>query len=60
MSGKNVGSDHIKFFGTAGARVVVTKQIRSSAGAFIQMMNDNIILDSGSGILVRCANTKPK
>jgi hypothetical protein len=30
-------TNYIKFLGTAGARVVVAKQLRSSAGTFIQL-----------------------
>ncbi|MEW6069031.1 MAG: MBL fold metallo-hydrolase [Candidatus Thermoplasmatota archaeon] len=50
----------IKFLGTAGARFVVAKQLRSSAGVFIKMKAQNIILDPGPGTLVRCASAKPK
>ncbi|MDI6887998.1 MAG: MBL fold metallo-hydrolase, partial [Candidatus Thermoplasmatota archaeon] len=52
--------DIIKFLGTAGARFVVAKQLRSSAGVFIRMKNQNIILDPGPGTIVRCASAKPK
>jgi len=51
--------DFIKFLGTAGARFVVAKQLRSSAGAYIRMQEKNIILDPGPGALVRCAKSKP-
>lgn len=50
----------IKFLGTAGARFVMAKQIRSSAGTFISMKGKNIILDPGPGTLVRLAASKPK
>jgi ribonuclease BN (tRNA processing enzyme) len=49
----------IKFLGTAGARFVVAKQLRSSAGTFIQLSGKNIILDPGPGTLVRLARSKP-
>ena len=52
--------DFIKFLGTAGARFVVAKQLRSSAGIFIKMKGKNIILDPGPGTLVKCAKSKPK
>lgn len=52
-------ADHIKFLGTAGARFVVTKQLRSSAGVYARMKGRNIILDPGPGTLVRCAKSKP-
>lgn len=51
--------DFIKFLGTAGARFVVAKQLRSSAGAYIRMKEKNIILDPGPGTLVRFAKSKP-
>ena len=51
--------DFIKFLGTAGARFVVAKQFRSSAGVYIRMKEKNIILDPGPGTLVRCAKSKP-
>ncbi len=51
--------DHIKFLGTAGARFVVAKQLRSSAGVYGRMKGRNIILDPGPGTLVRCAKSKP-
>lgn len=51
--------DHIKFLGTAGARYVVAKQLRYSAGIFIKIKDKNIILDPGPGTLVRCAKSRP-
>lgn len=51
--------DIIKFLGTAGARFVVAKQLRASAGVYIRMKGNNIILDPGPGTLVRCAKSKP-
>lgn len=50
----------IKILGTAGARFVVARQLRSSAGTFIECNGKNIILDPGPGTLVRCAKSKPK
>lgn len=52
--------DCIKFLGTAGARYVVLKQLRSSAGAYLNINGQGIILDPGPGTLVRCAASKPK
>jgi phosphoribosyl 1,2-cyclic phosphodiesterase len=51
--------DYIKFLGTAGARFVVAKQLRSSAGVYIRMEDKAIMLDPGPGTLVRCAKSKP-
>jgi len=53
-------TDHIKFLGTAGARFVVLKQLRSSAGTFISINGQRLILDPGPGTLVRCAASRPK
>ena len=51
--------DLVKFLGTAGARFVVAKQLRSSAGTFICLGGKNIVLDPGPGTLVRLAKSKP-
>jgi ribonuclease BN (tRNA processing enzyme) len=51
--------DFIKFLGTAGARFVVARQLRSSAGVFLSLRGSNIILDPGPGTLVRCASSRP-
>jgi phosphoribosyl 1,2-cyclic phosphodiesterase len=50
----------IKFIGTAGARFVVTKQLRSSAGVWLSVGKTNFYIDPGPGALVRCLNSKPK
>jgi ribonuclease BN (tRNA processing enzyme) len=50
----------IKFLGTGGARFVIAKQIRYSAGTFINYGNLSVILDPGPGTLVRLARSKPK
>lgn len=52
-------TDKIKFLGTAGARIVVAKQLRSSAGTWITLDDKNLLLDPGPGTLVRCAKSKP-
>jgi phosphoribosyl 1,2-cyclic phosphodiesterase len=53
-------SDFIKFLGTAGARFVVLKQLRSSAGTFLHMNGHGMVLDPGPGTLARCAASRPK
>lgn len=53
-------TDFIKFLGTAGARHVVAKQLRSSAGVFLNLKNQRIIMDPGPGTLVRCAAARPR
>ena len=51
--------DLIKFLGTAGARFVVARQLRSSAGTFIRIQGKSIVFDPGPGTLVRLAKSKP-
>ncbi len=50
----------IKFVGTAGARFVVMKQLRSSGGVWLSVGKTNLYVDPGPGALVRCLNSKPK
>ncbi len=50
----------IKFLGTAGARFVVTKQLRKSGGIWLTLDNTNILIDPGPGSLNRCLSSKPK
>ncbi|MBI4378681.1 MAG: MBL fold metallo-hydrolase [Nitrospinae bacterium] len=52
--------DYIKFLGTAGARMVVAKQLRSSGGVWLSFGGTNIYLDPGPGALVKCWSSKPK
>ena len=52
--------DYIKFLGTAGARIVVAKQVRSSGGVWLSIGGTNLLLDPGPGSLVRCWSSKPK
>jgi ribonuclease BN (tRNA processing enzyme) len=51
--------DRIKFLGTAGARFVMIKQLRSSAGTWISLEDKNLLLDPGPGTLIRCAKSRP-
>jgi phosphoribosyl 1,2-cyclic phosphodiesterase len=51
--------EFIKFLGTAGARFVMAKQLRSSAGVYLRIKGKSIILDPGPGTLVRCAKSRP-
>ena len=50
----------IKFLGTAGARFVLTKQLRASGGIWFSVGKTNLSIDPGPGALVRCLNSKPK
>lgn len=56
MSDKNF----IKFLGTAGARFVMIKQLRSSAGLWIKYKGTDLIVDPGPGSIVRCNTVRPK
>jgi ribonuclease BN (tRNA processing enzyme) len=49
----------IKFLGTAGARYVVGKQLRYSAGTWIQLSGVDLLLDPGPGTLLRCRRSRP-
>ena len=50
----------IKFLGTAGARFVVTRQLRKSGGLWLTFDDTNILIDPGPGSLVRCLSSRPK
>ncbi|MDZ7262236.1 MAG: MBL fold metallo-hydrolase [candidate division KSB1 bacterium] len=53
-------SNFIKFLGTAGARFVVARQLRSSGGTWYNLQGMDILVDPGPGTLVKCATSKPK
>ncbi len=53
-------ADYIKFLGTAGGRFVVATQQRYSAGTWLSLSGQNIMLDPGPGTLVRCWASRPK
>ena len=50
----------IKFLGTAGARFVVSKQLRASGGIWLTLDDTNVLIDPGPGSLVRCLASRPK
>ena len=50
----------IKFIGTAGARFVVMKQLRSSGGVWLSAGKTNLYIDPGPGALVRSLHSRPK
>ncbi|MFA6549558.1 MAG: MBL fold metallo-hydrolase [Candidatus Margulisiibacteriota bacterium] len=50
----------IKFLGTAGARVVVAKQLRASGGIWLSLDGTQLLIDPGPGCRVRCLNARPK
>lgn len=53
-------TDFLKFLGTAGARFVMIKQLRSSGGIWISCAGTNVLIDPGPGSIVRCATSKPR
>lgn len=52
--------DYVKFLGTAGARVVVFKQLRASGGIWLQMKDKRVLIDPGPGSLVKALSSRPK
>ncbi|HHT9121087.1 MAG TPA: MBL fold metallo-hydrolase [Candidatus Hypogeohydataceae bacterium YC41] len=53
-------TNFIKFLGTAGARFVVSTQLRASGGIWFSLDGVNILGDPGPGCLVRCIASRPK
>jgi ribonuclease BN (tRNA processing enzyme) len=58
--GKEAPKNWIKFIGTAGARFVVARQLRSSGGLWLSLKGINLYMDPGPGALVRCLAANPK
>jgi len=56
---RGMPGDFIKFLGTAGARFVMAKQLRYSAGTLIALNDRRVMLDPGPGTLLRCAKSRP-
>lgn len=50
----------MKFLGTAGARFVMIKQLRYSAGIWLRFKGTDLIIDPGPGALLRCNQARPK
>ncbi len=59
MNQKTLSDNCIKFLGTAGARYVMARQLRCSAGTFLQLGGKKLIMDPGPGTLLRCARSSP-
>ena len=57
---KDTQKNWIKFVGTAGARLVVGRQLRSSGGLWLSFAGVNLYMDPGPGALVRCLASNPK
>jgi len=52
--------DYVKFLGTAGARFVVSRQLRASGGLWFSLGGENILVDPGPGALLRCLSSRPR
>jgi ribonuclease BN (tRNA processing enzyme) len=50
----------IKFLGTAGARLVLSKQLRQSGGFWLSLDDTNLFVDPGPGALVYTVKARPK
>ena len=57
---KKEAGNFIKFLGTAGARFVMIKQLRASAGTWVSYKDTNVLIDPGPGSIVRCCASRPK
>lgn len=55
-----VNNGFVKFLGTAGARFVMIKQLRSSGGTWLNYNYTNILIDPGPGSIIRCNSARPK
>jgi phosphoribosyl 1,2-cyclic phosphodiesterase len=51
-------SDQVTFIGTAGARIMVTRQLLPSGGAWLNLGGTEILLDPGPGCLVHSVRRK--
>jgi len=56
----HIEKNFIKFLGTAGARIVVAKQLRASGGIWLSLSGTNLLIDPGPGCLVHCSYSRPK
>jgi ribonuclease BN (tRNA processing enzyme) len=50
---------YVKFLGTAGARFVVARQLRYSAGTWLELGGTQLLLDPGPGTLLRARRGRP-
>ena len=58
--GPALRENYIKFLGTAGARFVMIRQLRSSGGLWVNSAGTNVLIDPGPGSIVRCAASRPR
>jgi len=54
-----MGEAFIKFLGTAGARIVVFKQLRASGGLWLSANGTELLIDPGPGSLLRALSSRP-
>lgn len=52
--------DFVKFLGTAGARFMTMRQLRSTGGVWYSLQGFQFMLDPGPGTVVRCAASRPR
>jgi ribonuclease BN (tRNA processing enzyme) len=52
--------EFVKFLGTAGARFVVSKQLRASGGLWVRLAGQTLAIDPGPGALVKAHTSRPK
>ena len=52
--------EFVKFLGTAGARFVVSKQLRASGGLWVRLAGQTLSIDPGPGAIVRAHGSRPK
>jgi ribonuclease BN (tRNA processing enzyme) len=55
---ENASTDRLTFLGTAGARVMVSKQLLASGGLWLDLGGTQLLLDPGPGTLVQCTKRK--
>lgn len=60
MAQGTVTRPFIKFLGTAGARFVMIRQLRSSGGIWVHSGESQVLIDPGPGSIVRCAASRPR
>lgn len=53
-----MGEGFVKFFGTGGARFVITKQLRATGGLWFHFRNTDLYIDPGPGAIVRINSSK--
>jgi phosphoribosyl 1,2-cyclic phosphodiesterase len=59
MTNEGKIGNFIKFLGTAGARVVVSRQVRASGGIWLSLDGTNLYIDPGPGALTKCFSSRP-